>query len=520
MKLGGALRRHWAEMLLVLAVAIPWLSLLMLGVLWLWQHGHVWIWALVAAGLGLLAWPLLRMVRRRANTEARLALGDPAEPSRAWTNREREAWAEVLAIANKTDPFWLTEIEPFAASARQTVVAVSHHFHPDDPNAWAKFTLPEILLLTERVSRELRRNALRTIPGAREITLSRMLWLLQQYDRYGPIAQTVWRWGYGAWRLLRVPLNPIAAVGQEVSRVFGDKTVDVIAYRLRTMVTQEFVLAVGRAAIDLYSGRLALSEEDLRDARAQDTSTPAEPVAPVRIVLIGQVSAGKSSLVNALANEIRSAVSPLPTTARVTEYRLELAGRPAVSLIDLPGLQHGAETNFLTQVERADLLLWVASATQPARDIDSKALAVVRALASAQFARRAPSIVLALTHIDELRPAAEWTPPYDIATPVSPKARSIRAAVDSVAKVLDVSAAAIVPIAMPPERASYNIDALWAAIALELDEAKLVQLDRLRVGHQGLNLRELANQLGQAGRFLAKGLVRPYLDGNPPGQPG
>jgi hypothetical protein len=92
--------------------------------------------------------------------------------------------------------------------------------------------------------------------------------------------------------------------------------------------------------------------------------------------------------------------------------------------------------------------------------------------------------------------------------------------VDSVAKVLDVSAATTVPIAMPPERASYNIDALWAAIALELDEAKLVQLDRLRVGHQGLNLRELANQLGQAGRFLAKGLLRPYLDGNPPGQPG
>jgi predicted GTPase len=520
MKLGSALRRHWAETLLVPAVAIPWLSLFVLGMLWLWQHGHVWIWALVAAGLGLLAWPLLRIVRRRANTEARLALGNLSEPSPAWNDRERETWAEVLAIANKTDPFWFTEIEPLAATARQTVVAVSRRFRPDDPNAWAKFTLPEILLLTERVSRELRRDALRTIPGAREITLSRVLWFLQQYHRYGPITQAVWRWGYGAWRLLRVPLNPIAAVGQEVSRVFGDKTVDAITYRLRAVVTQEFVLAVGRAAIDLYSGRLALSEEDLRAARAQDTSTPAEPVAPVRIALVGQVSAGKSSLVNALAQEIRAAVGPIPTTARVTEYRLELAGRPAVSLVDLPGLQHGAETEFLRQVERADLLVWVASATQPARDIDSKAFAVVRAWASAQFARRAPPIVLALTHVDELRPAAEWTPPYDVATPVNPKARSIRAAVDSIAKVLDLSAEAIVPIAMPPERESYNVDALWAAIALELDEAKLVQLDRLRVGRQGLNLRELTDQLGQAGRFLVKGLVRPYPDGNPPGQLG
>jgi hypothetical protein len=39
---------------------------------------------------------------------------------------------------------------------------------------------------------------------------------------------------------------------------------------------------------------------------------------------------------------------------------------------------------------------------------------------------------------------------------------------------------AIVPIAMPPGRQSYNLDALWARIAIDLDEAKLVQLDRLR----------------------------------------
>ena len=517
MTLGPTLRRHWAETLLVLAVALPWVSLLVLGGVWLWQTGHVLIWAIVAAGLGLVAWPLLRHVRQRANAQARLALGELPEPSPEWTARERDAWSDVLAIANKTDPFWFTEFDPLAASARATIEAVAHRFHPNDPNAWAKFTLPEVLLLTERVSRELRRNALRSIPGARDITLSRVLWAMQAYDRYGPITQALWRWGYGAWRVLRIPLNPIAAVGQEVSRVFGDKTVDAISYRLRAMVTQEFVLAVGRAAIDLYSGRLALSEEDLAAARARDAAAPTEaPVAPVRIVLVGQVSAGKSSLVNALARETRSAVGPLPTTARVAEYRLELAGRPAVSLVDMPGLEDGGETEFLEQVARADLVVWVASATQPARDADRRALDAVRAWASAQLARRAPPIVIALTHIDELRPAAEWTPPYDIATPASPKARSIRAAVDSVAKVLGVSVSAMVPVAMPPGREPYNVDALWAAIALTLDEAKLVQLDRLRVGRQGLNLRELADQLGQAGRFVARGLGRSWLDGNAP----
>ena len=83
-----------------------------------------------------------------------------------------------------------------------------------------------------------------------------------------------------------------------------DKICTVLVDRLRARVTQEFVLEVGRAAIDLYSGRLALSEEELRLAHERDEAPAAvEPIAPVRIVLVGQVNAGKSSLVNALAQE-------------------------------------------------------------------------------------------------------------------------------------------------------------------------------------------------------------------------
>jgi hypothetical protein len=43
---------------------------------------------------------------------------------------------------------------------------------------------------------------------------------------------------------------------------------------------------------------------------------------------------------------------------------------------------------------------------------------------------------------------------------------------------------------------------------VELNEAKLVQLDRLRIGQRRLDLRELADQLGHAGRVIIKGIVR------------
>jgi predicted GTPase len=508
MSLGKPLRRYWPEMLLSLAVALPWLSLIVLGTVWLWQSGHVWVWSIAAALLGLLAWPLSRSVRRRANEEARLALGDLAEPSRGWNVVEREAWTEVLAIADATAPFTFTEMEPLVASARDIVEVVARRFHPEAHTAWAQFSLPEFLLLAERLCRDVRREALRHIPAMRAIRLSHLLWVRRQNERYGTVARTGWRMGFGVWRIVRAALNPLQAVGQETSGMFMEKTAKVLSYRLRSYATRLLVLEIGRASIELYAGRLALSDEEVRDARERDMAGVVDPLTPVRIVLIGQVNAGKSSLLNALAQEIRCAVGPLPVTSSAAEYLLELEGHPTVVLVDMPGFDERteSESELQAQAERADLIMWVASATQPARGPDRKRLDDIRVWANAQLARRPPPVLLALTHIDELRPAAEWTPPYDVTAPAGPKARAMRAAVNAAARALDLQVDMVVPVAMPPGREPYNLDALWARIAVELDEARLVQLDRLRVGQQGLNLHELADQLGHAGRTIIKGM--------------
>jgi predicted GTPase len=228
----------------------------------------------------------------------------------------------------------------------------------------------------------------------------------------------------------------------------------------------------------------------------------------VRLLLAGQVNAGKSSLVNALAHEVRCAAGPVPTTSRATEYLLEVDGRPAVSIVDTPGIGENSAPEVLAQAGRADLIVWVASATQPARGPDRRCLDEFRTWAGAQLHRRPPNVIVALTHIDDLRPANEWTPPYDVAVPAGAKARTIRAAIDATATALALPAQAIVPVAMPPGGEPYNIDALWARIAVEIDQAKLVQLDRLLVGGRKLNLRELAGQLGRAGRFVHETIAK------------
>ena len=107
-----------------------------------------------------------------------------------------------------------------------------------------------------------------------------MLWFQQQYERYGAVVQTVWRVGYGLWRVVRIPLNPLARRGPGDQRDVQRQDRRAALLSSARQRDAEFVLAVGRAAIDLYSGRLALSDEELHAARARELA--ATTAAPLR----------------------------------------------------------------------------------------------------------------------------------------------------------------------------------------------------------------------------------------------
>jgi uncharacterized protein len=494
---------------LFISVAMPWASLFGLGLYWLWQSGHVLIWAVGATALGLLAWPASFLVHRRADKEARLALGEFAAAGRNWNDIERAAWDNVLIIADSTPPFSFTSVESFFSAARGVTDSVAQYFHPETRSAWARFNLPDFLLLTERISRDLRRETLRQIPGVNTIRFSHLLWVHRQNSRYGKLAQTVWQVGFGIWRAIRAALNPIQAASQETSSLFVENATRVLSYRLRAYATRLFVLEVGRAAIDLYSGRLRLSDEELQAAQVRDVSPTAEVVVPIRVVLVGQINAGKSSLTNALAQETRSAVSILPATTTAAEYLIELKGHPSIVLVDTPGFNGASENeiDILGHIERSDLVLCVASTTQPARDLDQRLLASYRHWANALLLRRPPSVILALTHVDELRPVSEWTPPYDVTAPRRQKEHAICAGMKAAARALDLPLDTIVPVAMPPGRDHYNLELLWARIAAEANDARLVQLDRIRLGTQGRGLRDALMSFRNASRAVMRGVV-------------
>jgi hypothetical protein len=83
--------------------------------------------------------------------------------------------------------------------------------------------------------------------------------------------------------------------------------------------------------------------------------------------------------------------------------------------------------------------------------------------------------VLALTHADRLPPPREWAPPYAMGG-IRAKEQSFRAAMGAARAALDLPVA--VPVRSDSPEAAWNLDALRAALAAALPEARRRQLDR------------------------------------------
>jgi hypothetical protein len=119
-----------------------------------------------------------------------------------------------------------------------------------------------------------------------------------------------------------------------------------------------------------------------------------------------------------------------------------------------------------------------------------------------------PPILIVVTHIDELTPALEWAPPYDLVQADRPKAGRIRGAIEHVSDVLGIDHDRIVPVCVRNVNAAYNLDLLWNLVATNLDEARFAKLDRLRQNAQGFSAALFLSQMAAGGRWLANSVWR------------
>lgn len=491
--------------LLVLALLVPTLSLVPFGSLWLWQNGYLLIWSLATAVVVAIVYYLERRLVRRVAPGSAFA-ADSGAPRAEWTPLQTLAWDDVSRLAGTVTAERLSSRDAVLALALETLDVVARRLHPERRDPTLQFTLPDALAVIHRASGTLREVVISSVPLGERITVAH---LMQLYRWRGALRLV--ESGMDLWRIVRL-FNPINAATQELrerySRQLFDAGREHLARRLGTALVQE----VGRAAIDLYGGGAAFGKDDLASHMTEvSQSSAAEPEdrEPLRILVAGQVGAGKSSLVNALTNSIDAAVDVLPTTTDFTTYQLSRAGLPSAVIIDSPGLGSVDSGLLAGMTDSADVVLWVSSATQAARSADAAALKALRARFADRLHRSPPPLVLVLTHIDRLRPFGEWRPPYDVVAAEAEKARAVKAAMAASGVELGFALKDVVPVRADGENA-YNLEAVWTKLLEVMPEAKRARLLRIledikaKRGWKGI-LGQTGNALRLVGRALRPG---------------
>lgn len=466
---------------IALLIGIPMLVVIGFGMVSIYREGYLLAFVLLITLLTfLVAIPLFflrRQVKQGINTHD-LSGEAWVKASKDWTAFDLQVWAvlnnslEAKLAGNADWSMLRTYTLDLAALA-------AAQYHPSRARRELAFTIPEALRMTEEVSRRYRLLITQHVPLVEKLNLSMVRMVYDHRDKQETL-QNVWN----VYRIIRAftPAGLIAeARGQLLDHVFTGLK-DEVQAKLKQALLQE----VASVVIDLYSGRFKVSDHELSASQTlkADQERLAVPLEPLRICLIGQVSAGKSSIINALIGSMVAEVNPLPSTRTATVYQAKLENEVDVMhWVDLPGLDGKPENDdyLLEQMMQSDVVLWVLKANQPARALDTQFKEQWLAWLNdpQQRARRQPILLGVLNQVDRLAPQNEWQPPYDLQNPSTPKARNIRDALDYNQQLLNFEA--IIPLSVSEDKPAYNLDELEKLLDQYYEQGMQVQLNRRRL---------------------------------------
>lgn len=486
---------------------VPVLIAFGLGMLWLWQTGNLHYWFFItitcsSCGYGLQQWLALR--ERKLLTEA------GTEPNPEWPPDADTAWQQIKTLAETCDPHdwpledgsWILEL------SRRTLETVARCYHPSVEKPLLELTIPHTLLIIERASRDLRQDVTENIPFSNRLTIGDLF----RIKRWKNKAEKI----FNVYRAGRMIVNPANALLSEAWRHLQARSFGLARSELHSWFLRAYIRKIGYYAIDLYSGRLPLDDGESVTAqtpishidmeKSNNTKTISANEEPLRILILGRSNAGKSSLINALFKKLTTPADVLPdTTQMLTPFVLSREGFTQALIFDSPGCNspHFDFQQMQTAVLNADLILWVTPVHRPDRQIERDCLDALRTAQSQRPHSHPAPVLIAASHIDLLRPANLWHPPYNLVDPQNTKAINIRAAIQAIAIDLAVPVEQVIPVCLMPGQI-YNVDdTLWAALLHHQDEALKVRLLRcLDAKKQAEDWVMLRRQLISAGRFL------------------
>jgi predicted GTPase len=375
------------------------------------------------------------------------------------------------------------------------------------------FSIPEGLKLFEEVSRRYKLVVREHIPGIEYLKVSYIKAGYEAYDKYGELGQKIFKaaiWGNHLKNLYLNPLKVISDLGREQATATMTRgVVDDMQYAAKQALLDE----VAAVAIDLYSGRFSIEDEALKvsDVSELDEQRFAPELEPVRIVLVGQTSSGKSSLINALKQELVAEVDVLPSTDTSTVYNAFVDDND-VRVVDLQGLDGNPKTEalMLKEMTQADVVLWVLKANQSARDLDKQLKDRFDAFYDdpKNISRKKPIVVSVVNQVDRLKPVDDWQPPYDLENPTSTKAKIIAQALEYNHILLQTDI--VLPLAIAPEKVQFGLDTLRQTLIERIADANNVQRNRQRLEamKRGSSVKGQLNKAVKVGKKVAPSALK------------
>lgn len=492
---------------------LPWLALIAMGGYWLWQQNwlHYGI-GILSANIAL----IYCLLHWRSHTAKPVFIKPFAiQPNPNWSDKAQLAWQEIEPLTRRwqTETDLLTNPSKTLQLSNEVLTLVARHFHADSKYPILEFPLPYLLKLIVLVCNDIQHEVLDKIPGSHAVRVGDLLRVKQAVDSINNLKSI---YTIGNW-LVNLPG---AALAQARGLLFS-KGLNTVTTEISQRLISAYINKLGYYAIQLYSGQLSLDDivptERLSAASTADIAKSLvrdQSIEPLRFLVLGQVSSGKSSLINALFGDIKSASGFLPTTSDITPYVLERDGLQQAIILDSAGyggLMHDSTPDALKREwAKVDVILIVCNAAQASRHVDAQQLATVRHYFQQECPNQSlPVIIAVATHIDRLRPVREWQPPYQIQQPDNTKAHNIRQACLVIAEELSLSPGCIVPVCLAPEK-TYNIeDGLLPLIHEHLNAAQRVRYLRcLRQQQTESYWRHWRKQALNAGQLILDGVSR------------
>jgi predicted GTPase len=461
----------------ILLWLLPGLILGVLGLVYLWQAGWFWWFSAGLLVLAALSWGVRRVLAKPEEQPDESP--QHLDPRPEWSDHDRQVWQTSIDRIEEAG-LATTPWDDIPQAMFDQLTFVARVYHGDSGEAEFAFSLPELLLMLETWSREYRAQVVQNMPLAHDVKIS----TLRTMSRRADTALRIYSYVSPFISALRIGINPVTGLAREFSSQLATKYMGDLGQLMQKNIRVVLFEQVTQVGIDLYSGRLKFSEEELLAYRNAQQKPEEIDIKPLSVFVVGQLNAGKSSLINELKQQYVAETDALPATSGFHYHPLMLENDVEIYLVDSPGFDGKKSTSkvLLREVVKADLILWVSQANQPAKALDKQFLEQWNEYFAEHLARKKPPMLLVTTHNDRLPPVDDWQPPYDLKDLASKKVRSMLAALDYSHEAIGLPKDSwAVPVSLPGGEDSFNLDVLQSLLIAVSDEARAAQLNRQRL---------------------------------------